>query len=182
MTEYPTQTGNALSRRRLFLGGAGLALAPAVGLVWATSADAHHGWGTFDTGKAYFVSGPLASVHWGNPHSRAVLGVERAALPDDWRSRPLPQGANERNGRLTMGSARPYEGPHRELHLVLAGPEWMARWGLNRPLQVGERIEAVGFLDGRGSHGFRPAIFWLSDGQGVWQQLTPFPRDPEPAR
>ena len=182
MTKHATQTGKALSRRGLLLGGVGLALAPPLELISATSANAHHGWGTFDTANAYFAAGPLTSVHWGNPHSRAVLGVERAPLPADWTSRSLPPGANERNGRLTLASARPYEGPHRELHLVLAGPEWMARWGLNRPLQVGERIEAVGFLDTRGGHGFRPAMFWLSDGQGVWQQLTPFPRDPEPAR
>jgi hypothetical protein len=179
MTERLAQTGTALSRRSV-LTGAVLPFALPLGLVSAMSARAHHGWGTFDTGKAYFVSGPLSSVHWGNPHGRAVLGIERIALPADWRSRPLPQGANERNGRLTIASARPYEGPHRELHLVLAGPEWMARWGLDRPLQVGERIDVVGFLDGRGTQAFRPAMFWLSDGQGVWQQLTSCPRDPEP--
>ena len=39
--------------------------------------------------------------------------------------------------------SKPYEGPHQELHLILAGPDWMARWGLNRPLLVGERIEGV---------------------------------------
>ena len=107
---------------------------------------AHHGWGTFDTRHAYYVAGTIAKVRWGNPHSDATLRVEKADLPADWSKRELPPGANETNGRLTLASARPYIGDHRELHLVLAGPAAMERWGLSRPLAVGELIEAVGFL------------------------------------
>jgi hypothetical protein len=80
-----------------------------------------------------------------------------------------------------MASARPYRGEHKELHLVLAGPSWMQRWGLNRELKIGEWIEAVGYLNAGGGDDLRPVMFWLEDGQGVWQQLTAFPRDPEPA-
>lgn len=79
-----------------------------------------------------------------------------------------------------MASARPYGGEHKELDLVLAGPEWMARWGLNRPLEVGEKIETVGFLAAADDHDLRPVMFWLADGQGVWQKLTSFPQRPEP--
>ena len=65
---------------------------------------------------------------------------------------------------------------------MLAGPDWMERWGLKRPLQAGEKIEAVGFLnDGGNGDDLRPVIFWLADGQAVWQQLTAFPQPPEPA-
>jgi hypothetical protein len=170
------------NQRAILASGVGLGVVPLFTLLQARRALAHHGWGTFDTRHAYYVVGPLASVRWGNLHTEAALRVEQASLPANWGQRPLPSGANEGQGRLTMASARPYPGPHRELHLVLAGPSWMERWGLNRPLQVGERIEAVGFLDGQGGDDFRPAMFWLADGQGVWQQLTSFPRDPEPAR
>jgi hypothetical protein len=80
-----------------------------------------------------------------------------------------------------MASARPYTGPHKELDLVLAGPDWMDRWGLKRPLRVNEKIEAVGFLSAGAGDDLRPVMFWLTDGQGVWQQLTAFPLTPEPA-
>lgn len=142
---------------------------------------AHHGWGTFDSRYAYYVSGPLTNVRWGNPHTEVTIRVKTVELPTDWESRALPPGANERNGRLTMASARPYNGRHKELHLVLAGPDWMERWGLKRRLEVGERIEAVGFVDAKGGDDLRPVMFWLANGQGVWQQLTSFPRPPEPA-
>lgn len=155
----------------------------ALGLISAASApaSAHHGWSSFDTRYAYYVTGTITYVRWGNPHSEATLLVDKTALPADWTKRELPPKANERDGQATMASARPYDGDHKELHLVLAGPSWMERWGMNRPLQVGERIEAVGFLDTTGGDELRPVMFWLANGQGVWQQLTAFPKPPEPA-
>ena len=93
----------------------------------------------------------------------------------------MPPGGNERDGKATLHSARPYGGPQKQLELVLAGPDWMARWGLMRALRVGERIEAVGFLNSGAADHLRPVMFWLADGQGVWQQLTALPPPPEPA-
>lgn len=168
------------SRRGVLLSGLGLAAAPLVSLL-PTPGLAHHGWNSFDTRRAYFAAGTISRVRWGNPHSEVRLRIDSTALPANWLERPLPPGANERDGRETIASARPYGGEHKELDLVLAGPEWMARWGLNRPLQVGEKIEAVGFLGAADDHDFRPVMFWLADGQGVWQQLTSFPTRPEPA-
>jgi hypothetical protein len=167
-------------RRNALLGGAGLAAAAFLVLLPATPVTAHHGWGSFDTRHAYYVTGTLSHVRWGNPHSEVTLRVERANLPANWAARELPPGANRRDGQLTMASARPYDGGQNELHLVLAGPSWMQRWGLNRALQVGERIEAVGYLNSDGDD-LRPVMFWLADGQGVWQQLTAFPQQPQPA-
>lgn len=169
-----------MSRRRL-LSGAGAVGVLSAGLASARRGHAHHGWGTFETRLAYYVTGTLGRVRWGNPHSEAVLRLEAAQLPSNWRERTLPAGANERDGRLTMASARPYTGPHKQLELVLAGPDWMARWGLTRPLQTGERLEAVGFLNSGERDHLRPVMFWLADGQGVWQQLTALPQQPEPA-
>ncbi|MFC7738664.1 DUF6152 family protein [Roseomonas sp. GCM10028921] len=168
-------------RRKALLGGTAWAAAPLLALLPSLPAVAHHGWGTFDTRRAYYVVGIVTSVRWGNPHSVVALRVEKADLPADWTQRELPRGADERNGRSTMASARPYVGEHQELHLVLAGPGWMERWGLNRELEVGERVETVGFLDANGGDDLRPVMFWLADGQGVWQQLTAFPQRPEPA-
>lgn len=80
-----------------------------------------------------------------------------------------------------MASARPYCGEHTQVDLVLAGPSWMERWGMDRTLTEGETVEVVCFLRSAEDREFRPVMFWLSDGQGVWLQLTSFPQDPEPA-
>ena len=67
------------------------------------------------------------------------------------------------------------------IHLVLAGPGWMERWGLDRPLEEGEVIEVLGFISNEQPDALRPVMFWTGDGQGVWQQLTAFSTPPEPA-
>ncbi|AHG62520.1 DUF6152 family protein [Advenella mimigardefordensis] len=150
-------------------------------LVSIAPASAHHGWSSFDTRHAYYAAGTITQVRWGNPHSEVRFNVERTALPDGWLQRELPQGADATNGRATMESARPYAGEHKELRLILAGPSWMERWGLNRPLEKGETIEVVGYLNSGEDEELRPMMFWLANGQGVWQQLTALPRAPEPA-
>jgi hypothetical protein len=169
------------SRRKALAGVTGLAAALLLALLPAAPVSAHHGWSSFDTRYAYYVVGTVAYVRWGNPHSEVTLQVQKANLPANWAERELPPGANESEGRATMASARPYTGGHGELHLVLAGPSWMERWGLDRLLQVSERIEAVGYLSSNGGNDLRPVMFWLANGQGVWQQLTAFPQRPEPA-
>lgn len=142
---------------------------------------AHHGWSSFNSRYAYYIKGEITYVRWGNPHTLVTIKVDETALPEGFRDRTLPAGANEQSGLATLASARPYEGEHRELRLVLAGPGWMARWGLDRPLETGEVLEVVGFLSNAESQELRPMMFWLENGQGVWQQLTSLPTDPLPA-
>lgn len=127
------------------------------------------------------MAGSLSRVRWGNPHSEVRITLASGPLPADLQERAIPQGANEREARETIASVRSYGGEYKELDIVLAIPEWMARWGLNRALGVGETIEAVGFLAAADDQDFCPVMFWLANWQGVWQQLTAFPLRPEPA-
>ncbi|MBV6848771.1 DUF6152 family protein [Xanthomonas euvesicatoria] len=147
----------------------------------AAPAAAHHGWSSFDTRYAYFVTGTITHVRWGNPHSEIRLRIDGTRLPSDLGQRALPPGADEASARATLASARPYGGEHKELRLVLAPPDWMERWGLNRPLRVGEKLEVLGYLNASADQELRPMMFWLADGQGVWQRLTALPQQPEPA-
>jgi hypothetical protein len=151
-----------------------------IGLLCTTQADAHHAWTSQDTRYAYYVSGVVTYVRWGNPHVEVHVLVDNSAPPADWLRRPLPDGADEQDGKDTMLSARAYNGKYKELHLTLAPPDWMRRWGFTRRIETGERIEAVGFVNVDGSEEMRPVMFWAG-GQGVWQKLLPFPTRPEPA-
>ena len=163
--------------RRTFLAAAASStafLSPRHGL-------AHHGWSSFDSRFAYYSRGAITHVRWGNPHTEVSLSVEQTALPAGFRDRTLPPGADEDLGQATLASARPYEGEHAEIHLVLSGPTWMSRWGLDRPLETGETLEVLGFLANADAQELRPMMFWLENGQGVWQQLTSLPTPPEPA-
>ena len=82
-------------------------LVPLGTVVPTSPVSAHHGWGTFDTRYAYYIAGTITQVRWGNPHSEVRLRVETTDLPDGLRERPLPPGADARNGAETLASARP---------------------------------------------------------------------------
>ena len=155
---------------------AGLTLAALSG-----AALAHHGWRSFDSARAYYIRGEIQEVRWGNPHTLVDLSVDATDLPEGFRARATPPGGDEATAAATLASARPYGGEQTRLRLVLAGPGWMARWGLERPLEPGEQIEVLGFLSAAEAEELRPVMFWLADGQGVWQQLTSLPTPPEPA-
>lgn len=143
-------------------------------------AKAHHTWNALDTRYAYYLSGTLEDVRWGNPHVEVHLRLGSRDVPAGFRDRALPPGADETDGRLSMLSARPYAGKDEVVVLTLAPPDWMARWGFNRRLEKGEKFEAVAFTNRSGAE-FRPVMFWVASGQGVWQKLLSFPNPPEPA-
>lgn len=150
-------------------------------LVPAGTLLAHHGWSTFDTRMAYYVRGKITDVRWGNPHSIVTISVDETDLPRGFRDRPLPVQAREADANATLESARPYAGEHSELRLTMAEPSWMTRWGLDRPLEVGETLEVVGYLGAANDQDLRAVMFWLEDGTAIYQQLTSFPTPPEPA-
>ncbi|GAA3289946.1 hypothetical protein GCM10020295_03060 [Streptomyces cinereospinus] len=63
----------------------GLAVVP------AGPAAAHHGWEHYDTSAAYYVSGTVTDVRWGNPHPEVTLRVEGKQVPGDWADREIPR-------------------------------------------------------------------------------------------
>ncbi|BCJ69425.1 hypothetical protein GCM10009779_70240 [Polymorphospora rubra] len=158
--------------------GAGVGVSAVLG---AAPASAHHGWSEFDTRYAYYLSGELTEVDWGNPHVDATIAITNVALSEGWLDRELPGGLEEIGGQATMLSARPYDGGNDHLQLILGTIEYNQRQGMDRPLQVGDQIEAVGYLHQDDDELLRPETIWLEDGQGIRLRLLALPQEPEPA-
>jgi hypothetical protein len=53
-------------------------LAGALAIVGAGTASAHHGWGSYDAGKVFTMTGPLKMVDWSNPHVHVMLDHDGA--------------------------------------------------------------------------------------------------------
>jgi Family of unknown function (DUF6152) len=70
------------SRRRALAGGVGLAAA-LLALLPVPPVGAHHGWSSFDTRYAYYLTGTVTYVRWGNPHGEVTLRLQRASLPSN---------------------------------------------------------------------------------------------------
>lgn len=46
------------------------------GLLAASDAVAHHGWGSYDTEKAFAITAPVEHLEWVNPHAHLMLKHE----------------------------------------------------------------------------------------------------------
>jgi uncharacterized protein DUF6152 len=44
----------------------------------AGAASAHHGWGSYDTSKAFTISAPVGTLSWADPHARIILEYQGA--------------------------------------------------------------------------------------------------------
>ncbi|GAA2264389.1 hypothetical protein GCM10010415_30430 [Streptomyces atrovirens] len=153
----------------------------AVALVPAGPAAAHHGWEHYDTTAAYYVSGTVTGVRWGNPHPEVTLRVEDKQVPDDWADREIPSDLEDIGGRQVMEATRDYSGSGDELTLFLAPIERLSAWGMEGEVEEGEKLEVVGYLDREHDDELRPELIVLEDGQAIRQRSVPLPVAPEAA-
>ncbi|MFB9463417.1 DUF6152 family protein [Streptomyces cinereospinus] len=153
----------------------GLAVVP------AGPAAAHHGWEHYDTSAAYYVSGTVTDVRWGNPHPEVTLRVEGKQVPGDWADREIPAELEDIGGRQVMEATRSYSGSSDELKLFLAPIERLSAWGMDGEVEAGEKLEVVGYLDREHDDELRPEMIVLEDGQAVRQRSVPLPVAPEAA-
>ncbi|WP_381790146.1 DUF6152 family protein [Streptomyces niveus] len=159
------------SIRRARLATASLLSATIILLFSAGAAQAHHGFYDFDTDRLYYIAGTVSQVRWGEPHSYFTVTVEDG-LPADTPERDLPDGLRDAADSDPINAAPSYSGSHDELSVTIAPPSFTSMWGLDRKLNDGERIEAVGYVGKSHEDEFRPVVFWVEDGQPVNQVLN----------
>ncbi|HEL4257165.1 TPA: hypothetical protein UM518_000583 [Stenotrophomonas maltophilia] len=146
-------------RRRVILGAAALAAS----LLPALSAFAHHGWPGFDTDRLIYISGTVSSEGvWGNPHSLFDITVD-SNLPARTPTLTIPKELQHPEDSIRVNAAPSYKGSRKELKIIIAPPAWSGRWGLDRALKVGERFQAVGYINRTDDGLFRPVVFWYGN-------------------
>ena len=158
------------STRHGRLAAAFLAVVLTLIVVPADAAQAHHGFDDFDTDRPYYIAGTVSQVRWGDPHSSFRLTLE-SDRPADTPELALPEQLQAPEDSGPINDAPSYSGSRDELDVVIAPPSYTGRWGLDRPLVDGERVEAVGYIGRSHDDEFRPVVFWVEDGQPVNQVL-----------
>ncbi|MEW5713520.1 hypothetical protein AB1462_14245 [Pseudomonas sp. SB113] len=144
-------------RARVILGAVALA---AASLLPALPAFAHHGWPGFDTDRLIYVAGAVSSEGvWGNPHSLFDITLD-SNLPARTPTLTIPTELQDPEDSTRVNAALSYKGPHKTLEIIIAPPAWSGRWGLDRPLKIGERFQAVGYINRTDNSLFRPVVFW----------------------
>ncbi len=79
-----------------------LLLAPLAVAAAVTGALAHHGWGSYDAGKAFKITAPVEMLSWSNPHAHVMLKHEG----ETWEATLAPLFRMEARG-LTEGMLKP---------------------------------------------------------------------------
>lgn len=109
------------------------------------SANAHHGWSSFDENRPLYVEGTVKSVRWQNPHVELVLELKTGGVvPADLASRDLPRQSNPVDGPGIMKKAQWPSTNARTWTLELAPLFRTDAWGIE-PLKPGAAIAAVGY-------------------------------------
>ncbi|MFC9335946.1 DUF6152 family protein [Arthrobacter sp. NPDC057009] len=134
------------------------------------AAQAHHGFADFDTDRLHYISGTVSQVRWGEPHSYFKVALDKD-LPADTPELALPEQLRAPEDSGPIKAAPSYNGSHQALEVVIAPPSYTGRWGLDRSLVDGERVEAVGYIGRSHNDEFRPVVFWYEDGHPVNQVL-----------
>jgi hypothetical protein len=143
----------------------GISIAVAMGAVLmpVSSASAHHGWPGFQTDRLVYISGTVSSDGvWGNPHSQFEVTLD-GNMPADTPNLAIPEQLSDPEDSVRVNAALAYGGPHTKLEVIIAPPAWSGRWGLGRALKVGERFQAVGYINRTDDGLFRPVVFWYGD-------------------
>jgi hypothetical protein len=141
-------------------------------LLVAVTAQAHHGWGGYDTGKPLYLEGIVAEVRWRNPHPEVVIEV--AATPPAKKDVAVPQELAALGfGEVAAKAAPPAQGGRYTLDLAPIGR--LAAWGMASAPTTGQPMTAIAFPSCTEAGTVRPALIVLADGTAVRQQSVALP-------
>lgn len=139
--------------------------ATTLAVVSAAPASGHHGWDGFETDNLVYLAGTVSSDGtWGEPHSHFDVQVDDE-LPAHTPKLEIPEDLQAPEDSDRVNAALAYTGDNDELEIIIAPPAWSGPWGLDRALRVGERVQAVGYINRSDAGLFRPVVFWYGDDQ-----------------
>lgn len=112
---------------------------------WALSAQAHHGWSSFDQNRPIYLEGRAASVAWRNPHAELMLELPaEPKLPSDLATRTVPAQTAPVNGAALMKAAQLPRRSDKRWEVELAPLTRMNAWGVPQ-IKDGDALAVLGF-------------------------------------
>lgn len=135
------------------------------------AAEAHHGWGHYDTGKPLLFTGRIVAMNYSNPHPEVTIVVSEGATLDP-STLPVPEELTALGFADVISTAT--MAPAGQWTLDLAPIGQLERWGMPRPPEIGDTVQAVGFPACHEEGVARPNLFVIN-GIGVRQQSVALP-------
>jgi Family of unknown function (DUF6152) len=130
-----------MQRRNFVLGTAVASMAGA----WQT-AQAHHGWSSFDQDRPIYLEGRVARVKWQNPHAEFDLEVPAGLkVPTDLAQRVVPAQTAPIDAKAMLAKAVVPNRKDRRWEIELAPLTRMDAWKVAE-LKPGMNVSVVGFI------------------------------------
>lgn len=156
-----------MNLRNVLLGGLAVVAVTA-------NAEAHHGWGAYDTSQPLYLEGTVVQVSWRNPHPEIVIEVSSTPPGADPSNVPVPREMEALGFRDVLAKAKaPARGGRYTLDLAPIGRS--ASWGMSAAPARGERLIVVAFPSCSEPGSVRPAVVVLPGGKAVRQQSVALP-------
>lgn len=132
---------------------------------WALSAQAHHGWSSFDQNRPIYLEGRAANVAWRNPHAELTLELPaEPKLPADLATRSAPAQTAPVDGAALLKAAQLPRRADKRWAIELAPLPRMNAWGVPQ-IQNGDTIAVLGFTftEEKGEAILRAEYLFLGD-------------------
>lgn len=153
-----------IQRRTLLLAGAAAPI----------TAQAHHGWSSFDQNRPLWLEGRAIQVTWRNPH--AELKLELPAdhrLPTDLAMRAVPAQSAAVDGKALLAAAQLPKRRDKVWTVELAPLTRLQAWAVPE-IKPGSTLGVLGFTftDEKGDAVLRAEYLWL-DGKAYGLRSSP---------
>ncbi len=151
-----------------------LQLLASTALPAALSAEAHHGWSSFDLDRPIYLEGKATKVKWANPHTEMVLDVSAGMkLPADLASRAIPAQTAQVDAPALLKKAVLPKRTDKQWEIELAPLTRMEAWKVPE-IKNGQTVALLGFTfkDEKGSAIVRVEFLWL-DGKTYALRSSP---------
>jgi len=152
-----------VQRRRLMQASLGACTLPA--FLLAAPAHAHHGWGSFDTGRPIFLGGEVTRSVWANPHVMIEITVPSGMqVPSDLATRAVPSQRAALDDQAILAATVAPTRRDATWEVELAPLFRMQAWGVE-PVKVGQQVMVVGytFPEERGRPILRAEYLFVGD-------------------
>lgn len=140
----------------------------------ALSAQAHHGWSSFDLDRPIYLEGKATKVKWANPHTEMVLDVSGGMkLPADLANRAIPAQTAQVDAPALLKKAALPKRTDKTWEIELAPLTRMEAWKVPE-IKNGQTVALLGFTfkDEKGSAILRAEFVWL-DGKTYALRSSP---------
>jgi hypothetical protein len=134
---------------------------------------AHHGWSSFNQDQPLYLAGTVKSVQWRNPHVEGVVTVaDDLKRPADLSERQMPAQRQPVDSAALLARTQVPADAAGDWEVEFAPLPRMEAWGVT-PLQVGDRIELIGYAGVPGKPKLLRVEYLIADGQAYGLRSAP---------